>query len=137
MIYTSNWLAVIIAAVGAFAIGFLWFGPLFGKKWMELMKFTPEHIEEGKKKGMASPMIVSVLSSLITAFIFFAIAGTLLLSGIGGLLTLAVLLWVGFVVPPILNASLWEGKSWNLFWLTSLQILVSLIWTALVYSWFV
>jgi hypothetical protein len=28
-----NWLAVIVGAVGAFALGMLWFGPIFGKAW--------------------------------------------------------------------------------------------------------
>jgi hypothetical protein len=137
MIYEVNWLAVIIAAVGSFIIGFLWFGPIFGKKWMELMKFTPEHIEEGKKKGMMMSMIVSLISSVVTAFVYFSLASALLLSGYGELLMLSVLFWIAFVLPPILNGSLWEGKSWSLFWMTSIQILVSLVFMALVFVWMV
>ena len=32
-----NWIAVIAAAVSAFVMGGLWYGPLFGKKWMALV----------------------------------------------------------------------------------------------------
>ena len=31
-----NWLAVIVAALAPFAIGSLWYGPLFAKQWMAL-----------------------------------------------------------------------------------------------------
>ena len=31
-----NWLAIIVAALAPFAIGSLWYGPLFGKPWTAL-----------------------------------------------------------------------------------------------------
>ena len=31
-----NWIAIIIATVAAMVIGFLWYGPVFGKSWMSL-----------------------------------------------------------------------------------------------------
>src|SRR5258705_12057280 len=31
-----NWIAIIIATVAAMVIGFLWYGPVFGKTWMAL-----------------------------------------------------------------------------------------------------
>lgn len=34
-----NYLAVLIAAVASMIIGFLGYGPLFGKAWMRLMNF--------------------------------------------------------------------------------------------------
>ena len=30
-----NWLSVMIAAISTFLIGGIWYGPLFGKAWME------------------------------------------------------------------------------------------------------
>lgn len=32
-----NWLAIVAAAVAAFVVGFLWYGPLFGKRWADAM----------------------------------------------------------------------------------------------------
>ncbi len=29
-----NWLAVIVAALSSFPLGYVWYGPLFGKAWM-------------------------------------------------------------------------------------------------------
>ena len=37
-----NWLAVLVAVVASFFFGWLWYGPLFGKKWASLMKFPTD-----------------------------------------------------------------------------------------------
>lgn len=39
-----NWLAALGAAVSAFIIGGLWYGPLFGKAWMEVTGITEERM---------------------------------------------------------------------------------------------
>jgi hypothetical protein len=33
LIRETNWLAIITGFVAAFALSYLWFGPLFGKSW--------------------------------------------------------------------------------------------------------
>ena len=42
-----NWLAIVVAALSAFAIGGLWYGPLFGKAWQSLSGLTDEEIQDG------------------------------------------------------------------------------------------
>ncbi len=37
-----NWLAVFVAAISGFAIGGIWYGPLFGKPWMVAAGMTEE-----------------------------------------------------------------------------------------------
>ena len=37
-----NWLAVVVAALSGFALGGLWYGPLFGKAWMAASGMTEE-----------------------------------------------------------------------------------------------
>lgn len=41
-----NWLALIVAALSAFAIGGLWYGPLFGIKWQRLNDLSDEQMAE-------------------------------------------------------------------------------------------
>ena len=31
-----NWIAIVVATAAAMVIGFLWYGPVFGKAWMAL-----------------------------------------------------------------------------------------------------
>ncbi len=39
---TLNWFAVVVAALLPYPLGFLWFGPLFGKPWMASTGMTEE-----------------------------------------------------------------------------------------------
>lgn len=135
MIYTANYVGVILAAALNFIIGFLWHGPIFGKVWVKLMGFTQAQMDEGMKKGMAKPMIMNAIANIITAFVFFTIAQTLMVSTAGAF-GLALLAWLGFSMPIYLNDTLWGGKSWGLFWFSSVYYLVSLLVCALVFGFF-
>jgi Protein of unknown function (DUF1761) len=42
-----NWLAVVVAAASSFVVGFLWYGPLFGKPWMQDSGMTKEKGAQG------------------------------------------------------------------------------------------
>jgi len=39
-----NWLSVVAAAVSSFLVGGLWYGPLFGKAWMDAFGFSEEEL---------------------------------------------------------------------------------------------
>ncbi|QNL19009.1 DUF1761 domain-containing protein [Hyphobacterium sp. CCMP332] len=41
-VYGINIIAVLLATLGFMVVGFLWYGPLLGKRWMALNGFTPE-----------------------------------------------------------------------------------------------
>lgn len=43
---TLNWLAIIVATISTFVIGALWYGPIFGKVWMQENGFTEEDLKE-------------------------------------------------------------------------------------------
>ena len=53
-----NWIAVLVAAVSAFMIGGIWYGPLFGKKWMELVGKTEEDIKDANMLMIYGPVLV-------------------------------------------------------------------------------
>ena len=42
--FDINWIAVLIGAVVNMMIGAMWYGPLFGERWMEENGFTMEKI---------------------------------------------------------------------------------------------
>jgi hypothetical protein len=48
-----NWLAVLLAAVAHQAIGFLWYGPLFGRLWMERRGLSREQVAAGDGGAIA------------------------------------------------------------------------------------
>ena len=59
-----NWIAVIAAAVSAFVLGGLWYGPLFGKKWMALVGLSEEQARSGSPAGMS---LSSTLGSMLAS----------------------------------------------------------------------
>jgi hypothetical protein len=46
MIHVNLW-AVLVAALFTIVLGFLWYGPVFGKPWMRLARVTPETMKPG------------------------------------------------------------------------------------------
>lgn len=67
-----NYLAVLAAAVSAFVLGGLWYGPLFGKAWMKAAGATPESMQQGHG---ARVFIVSFVWALLGAWFFAMFLG--------------------------------------------------------------
>ena len=129
-----NYLAVLAGAVSNMVLGFLWYGPLFGKQWMALMGFTPERIAEakaGEGKGMGKSYFLAFVGALVMAFV---LSHTLVFAqsymnveGISSGLSSGFWMWLGFVAPITLGSVLWEGKSWKLWILTNSYYLLTLL----------
>lgn len=62
---TLNWLAVVAAALIPFAVGALWFGPVFGKAWMAASGMTEE---QTKKANMGVVFGGSAVLQFVMAF---------------------------------------------------------------------
>lgn len=61
----TNFLYLALAALVPMVIGFVWYGPLFGKAWMKQMGFTEESLKEG---NMLLILILSYVFSFMIAF---------------------------------------------------------------------
>jgi len=59
-----NWLAVLVAALSGFAVGALWYGPLFGKAWMRESGVT---MEKAKSANVAKLYGTVLVLNLIAA----------------------------------------------------------------------
>lgn len=128
-----NYLAVLVAAIAAFVLGGLWYGPVFGKQWMALMGMTKEKMEAEKSKGVAKSYILMFIGSLVMAYILsyvvMAMAPYLAAMGtIGALagLEIGICMWLGFVAPVTMGSVLWEGRPWKLWFLNAGYYVVSL-----------
>ena len=93
-----NWFEVLAAALSAFVLGGLWYGPLFGKKWQQLNGLTDERIAQanmGLIYGLAFLLNV-FLATMLSLFIEIA-----MMMGSGALAGAAMgaVLGVIFIVP--------------------------------------
>ena len=59
-----NWLSVIVAAISAFLLGGIWYGPLFGQAWMTEFGYTEEDL---KKRSVPKTFGFSLVLAFIAA----------------------------------------------------------------------
>jgi hypothetical protein len=126
-----NYIAVLAAAVASMVLGFLWYGPLFGKMWMKLMGVK----EMGDKSQMPKNYAIVFVGSLVTAYVVSVFLVLTNMTTLTGALTLAFWAWLGFQAPLLVGSVLWEGKSWNLYCLNAVYWLVNLLVIASVLSY--
>ncbi|MEK7542332.1 MAG: DUF1761 domain-containing protein [Patescibacteria group bacterium] len=126
-----NYLAVLVAAAASMVLGFVWYGPLFGKMWMKLSGITQEKIDASKKSGMNKTYALALVGSLVMAYVLahalvFA-SSYFKISGVQAGLMVGFWNWLGFIAPVTLGAVLWEGKPVKLWFLNNGYYLVSLL----------
>jgi hypothetical protein len=105
-----NWLAIIVAAVAAFAIGALWYSPvLFARQWMAAHGHTPEKLasmQQGMGKTYAFSFVTYVIMAMVLALLMGLTGAHTMIQGI----VLAILAWLGFGFTIGLNANLYSDK---------------------------
>ena len=132
-VVSVNYLAVLAAAVAAIVLGFLWYGPLFGKMWMQLMNIDKKKMDEAKKKGMIMNYIIMIISTLVMSYTLAHLVKFLSATNIFDALRVAFWMWLGFIATVMLGTVLWEGKSWKLYclnatyWLVNLAVMSSIL----------
>lgn len=106
-----NVLAVVVAAVLTFVLGRFWYSPiLFAKQWMQAQRYTPEKIDEMKKRGMTRAYVVSVLCYLVMAYVVALLASYTNSTTVAQGLWLGFLAWLGFAATIGLTANLVSEK---------------------------
>jgi len=129
--------SVLVVSVVVFVIGWLWYGPLFGKMWMKLSKISAIEVSKAKKKGMTGKLVLNFIGTFVTAFVFAKILTSVgAASAVVGAVT-GFWIWLGFfAATTLLGSVLWENKPWGLFVLNGLYWLVSLlVMGALLVAW--
>lgn len=131
MVPPVNYLAVFAAAIASMILGWLWYGPLFGKTWMALSGLTEEKMAVAKSKGMGKMYLLTFIGSLVMSFVLahaliFASA-YLKASGISAGLTAGFWNWLGFIAPVTLGIVIWDGKPWKLWFLNNSYQLITLL----------
>ena len=133
--YDVNYLTVIVATIASFVIGFLWYGPVFGKQWIKMMGYTKESMSSMKMKPMTA-MALGFLSNLVMAYAVSVFASIWMYDGLYGAFKLSFLLWLGFVAVTSLGAVLWENRSWNLFLFNTVyQFLILFVMASIIFMW--
>ncbi len=136
LIGEANYLAVLTASVALFIIGWLWYGPIFGKTWMRLNKIGAKEMAVAKKKSMLGMMFMNFIGTLIMVCVLSNLMLNVGAGGVSEALQLAFWVWLGFFASTtLLGSVLWDNKPWGLFFLNGAYWLVSLEVAALILVW--
>jgi hypothetical protein len=113
-------------------VGFLWYGPLFGKHWAKLVGMSKDKMLEANK-SMPTTYGIMFASSLLMAyvlehFIWYAAPGPHYLTLFIAVKT-AVWAWLGFVATFALTKSLYavDRKPWTLYLIETGYYLTTLV----------
>ena len=121
-----NFWAVLVAAIASMVVGFIWYGPLFGKSWMKLMNIDMNKTKD-KKKGMGKMYFITFIASLITGYVLAHIISYTQSTTVSDAALAAFWNWLGFMLPLLIGSILWEGKPAKLFFINAVYWLVNLL----------
>ena len=128
-----NYLAVVVAAVVALVIGFIWYSPrVFGNRWMAYLGTTQAQLGNPGPTGMLVGVVASLLNAWVLAVLALNLGGKSLTDGV----LLGVLAWLGFMATITAAQISFEKKSWGLWVLNNAHnLLVQVIMAAIVTAW--
>lgn len=128
-----NYLAVLVCGVASMVLGFLWYGPMFGKMYISMMgfdKMDPAK-QEAMKKGMTKSYVLSFIGALVMALVLAhaLVFAESYMNASGALAGLQVGLWnwLGFIAPVTMGNVLWGNQTWKLWLLGNGYNLVQLL----------
>jgi len=122
-----NWLAILIATLVYMVLGALWYGPLFGKAWMNAIGWDGADEQRPGPGIYAFPAVAYLIASIATAMLAEA-SGS---DTVGEGLVLGLVVGIGYAVTLTMVAVTFDPTKRpapaNLVMITGLYNLVSLV----------
>ncbi|MDA0369232.1 MAG: DUF1761 domain-containing protein [Proteobacteria bacterium] len=108
MAWDVNYLAALVAAVAAMAIGTIYYMPaVAGRAWMKAIGKTPAQLKESNRPSL---YVVSAILAFLQAIVMAAVIGWSGDVSLGGGALIGFLLWLGLAIPVISNTFIFEGR---------------------------
>lgn len=123
-----NYIAFLVAGIVPMVVGFLWYGPLFGKDWMALVGMT----EEKAKAGSSRALSISIILSFVLSYVMHRILMALSAITMGDACMVAFMCWLGFSVTMTGMNVAYEGRPNKLLFLYAGYSLVTFLLMAIV-----
>ncbi len=122
-----NFIAVLAAAVGTFALGALWYSPLlFAKAWVAAHGFSPEQVE-AMRKNTGPAYGVTFVCWLAMAAALAVLTRRIGVDSVLGGLKLGALCWAGFAATVGLSGHMFSERRLPAYLLDTGYQLVSLL----------
>jgi hypothetical protein len=111
-----NYAAVFVSAIVYWVLGGIWYSPiLFGNKFIQIMRWSPEQLARIQNEGAGAQLALAFLGSLVAAYVLAHIVRfTSGESATDGAKT-GLWLWLGFVATTNLNTVFFEFRPLGLY----------------------
>ena len=134
-----NYWAVLVGSIFSMILGAIWYGPIFGEKWMEIIGINPkDSIAIDKMKKSAGPMYLAQFALTLFQVLVLAhfIGENQNVTGIER----AVWIWAAFIVPTLGGTIMWNNQSTDLKWARffiqgSYQLILFIVLGLLLHFW--
>ena len=120
----TNYPAVVVCALVYWMVGGLWYGLLFGPRWMALENMT---VEQGKSMSSALPYIITFILDLLIAYALAQLCMWRNANTAGRGAAIGLLLWIGFLGPITYTTYMYEMRPKELFAINEFYPLVGLV----------
>lgn len=110
-----NYWAILVGGVFSMVLGAIWYGPIFGKQWMEIVGMDPEDtVAMEKMKKSAGPMYL--IQFILTLFQVLVLAHLIADTQTVGGVERALWIWAAFIMPTLAGAVMWTDEPKRLKW---------------------
>ena len=126
-----NWLAILVATLAGFALGAVWYGPLFGDAWLSAIGKTADQIQPSP-----APFVISFFTALITAIGLAMLINALDISTLGGGVMIGFFVGIGFIATAMASDAAFGDTGLNLWLIQSgYRVLYSVVMGAILAVW--
>jgi len=100
-----NYLAVVVAAVAGFLLGWGWYS-VFGKVWMAGLGKSKDDCD---KPMPVVPLVIAAVACLVMAYMLAGLMGHISQVSVRGGVISAFFVWIGFVLTTVATNHAFEG----------------------------
>lgn len=104
-----DWVALIVAFVASYAFSAIYYISLAGP-WMAAIGKTKDELKSG---GGAAAYVIAIAGQITIAYTLSVLAVSLEMVSIGGALTVALSVWIAFVMTTMLINHRFQLASWS------------------------
>lgn len=131
-----NYPAVIVAAIVHFMIGGIWYGVLFGTKFIELIGWSPQKVEEMGNQNHTKEYVLAFATSFVLVYILAHFVQYTKARGVLDGMQTGFWLWLGFIATTQLSTVVFEGRNLGLYLLNvGYQFVACLLTGAILAVW--
>ena len=136
----ESYVLILIGGVVSMIVGSIWYGPLFGKKWMEICGVTEMDLEK-RKQMQKEALPLYITQFLLTLIQLFVLINQMTYGGwTEQAIGVSFFYWLGFIMPTIAGSAMWNNDSTKIKWARFLiqsgyQLVMFLIFGFMIQMW--